>query len=132
MIPSGLAVQAARKAITNELASNDEFFFKRVEAGAPVSGTVKALSQYNVGDLPENAAWELIEGPFVVQDSVTAELTTGVYVNVDNPTAPGAVYAKWEGEIVELGSVYQYDPADFVKTVPAIKEWQTSVPGNVS
>ena len=118
----------ARKAITNEMASNDEFFFKRVEAGAPVSGTVKALSQYNVGDLPENAAWELIEEPFVDQDPNTGELTTGVYVNVDNPTAPGAVYAKWEGEIVELGSVYQYDPADFVKTVPAVKEWQTSVP----
>ena len=119
----------ARKAITNELASNDEFFFKRVEAGTSVTGTVKALSQYNVGNLPENASWDLIEGPFVNQNADTGELITGVYVNVDNPTAPGAVHAKWEGEIVELGNVYQYDPADFVKTVPAVKEWQTTVPG---
>ena len=118
-----------RKTITNLMASNDEFFFKQVEAGAPVTGTVKALSQYNVGDLPEQAQWERIEGPSVVQNSATAELTTGVYVNVDNPTAPGAVYAKWEGEIVELGSVYQYDPADFVKTVPAVKAWHTTVSG---
>jgi len=118
-----------RKAITNLMASNDEFFFKQVEAGAPVTGTVKALSQYNVGNLPEEARWTRIIDPIVVQNHDTAELTTGVYVNVDNPTDPSAVYAKWEGEIVELGSVYQYDPADFVKTVPAVKGWQTTVPG---
>ncbi len=118
-----------RKSINNLMASNDEFFFKRVEAGAPLAGTVKALSQYNVGNLPDNAQWNLIDGPKVVQDSVTGHLTTGVYINVDNPTAPGAVYAAWEGEVVELGSVYQYDPADFVKTVPAVKKWQTTVPG---
>ena len=118
-----------RKPIDNLMASNDEFFFKRVEAGAPLAGTVKALSQYNVGNLPENAQWNLIDGPKVVQDSVTGHLTTGVYVNVDNPTAPGAVYAAWEGEVVELGSVYQYDPADFVKTIPAVKGWQATVPG---
>ena len=115
--------------ITDLMASNDEFFFKRVEAGTDVKGTVKALSSYTVGELPEKAQWELVEGPFVVQDPATAELTTGVYVNVDNPNAPGAVFAKWEGEVVELGSRYQYDPADFVKTVPARKEWQTSIPG---
>ena len=115
--------------ITDLMASNDEFFFKRVEAGTPVEGNVRALDKYTVGELPEEAQWERIEGPSVVQDSATAQLTTGVYVNVDNPTAPGAVYAKWEGEIVELGSVYQYDPADFVKTVPAVKEWRTTVSG---
>ncbi len=118
-----------RKTITNLMASNDEFFFKQIERGAEVVGTVKALDRYNVGELPEQAQWERIEGPSVVQNSATAELITGVYVNVNNPTAPGAVYAKWEGEIVELGSVYQYDPADFVKTVPAVKEWNTDISG---
>ena len=115
--------------ITDLMASNDEFFFKSVEAGTPVQGNVRALNKYTVGELPEEARWTRITDPIVDQNADTAELTTGVYVNVDNPTAPGAVYAKWEGEIVELGSVYQYDPADFVKTVPAVKEWHTTTSG---
>lgn len=115
--------------ITDLMASNDEFFFKSVEAGTPVQGNVRALNKYTVGELPEEARWTRITDPIVDQNPDTAELTTGVYVNVDNPTASGAVYAKWEGEIVELGSVYQYNPADFVKTVPAVKAWHTTTSG---
>ena len=119
--------------ITDSKASNDEFLFKRVEAGTSVDGKVKSLNFYDVGEMPAGANWDLIEGPFVNQNAVTAELTTGVYVNVDNPTAPGAVFAMWEGVNVtdETGSVYQYELSDFVKTVPAVKKWETSEPGQL-
>jgi hypothetical protein len=116
--------------ITDLTASNDEFFFKRVEAGTSVVGAVNNLDLYTVGDLPDNSRWELEEGPFVVQNNETAELTTGVYVNVDNPNEPGAVFARWEGEPVEIGAIYRYDLNDFVKEVPAVKgDWQTEEQG---
>lgn len=112
------------KEITNLMASNDEFFFKQVEKGAEVTGKVKTLNRYNVGELPEEAQWDLVEEPLAVINAATNQLTYGVYVNVDNPTAPGAVFARWDGEPVELGSQYQYRESDLVRTIPATQKFE--------
>jgi len=113
--------------ITDLDASNDEFFFTRAEADVEQAGQVKALDNYTVGELPEEAQWKLVEGPFEVRNTATKQLIYGVYVNVDNPTAPGAVFARWNGEPVELGSQYQYRESDLVATIPAVQKFEPVV-----
>ena len=110
--------------ITNLDASNDEFFFKRAEQGIEQKGQVKGLDKFTVGELPEDAKWELAEGPFVNRNIATNQLIYGVYVNVDNPTADGAVFARWNGEPVLLGSEYQYRESDLVEIIPAVQKFE--------
>lgn len=117
--------------VTDDKASNDEFLFKRANASVQISGKATRLDSYAIGQLPANATWDLAEGPKVEYNAATQQLIYGVFVNVDNPTAPGAVFARWNGVAVTVGSEYQYSSAqsDIVQTLPAEVKWSASVPG---
>jgi|TARA_R100000084_G_scaffold69201_2_gene30575 hypothetical protein len=122
--------------ITESKASNDEFKFKRVEQGTTVSGKVLAFDQESIGELPDGADWELVEGPEVDYDFVNNHLRTGVLVNVDNPGDIGAVYAAWRGTVLdtesnEFGSEFQYKLSDLVQQIPAETRFITEVPGRL-
>ena len=116
--------------LTEAKLSNEEFQFKGFGA---VEGRVTAFDTTAIGELPATAQWELAEGPFVDYNNVTEQLNYGVLVNVDNPNAPGAVFARWNGQAVEVGSQYQFSSAasDIVQTIPAVKEWKTTEPGRL-
>ena len=117
--------------VTDEKASNDEFKFKRVNQGVQISGKVFDLNSYAYGELPESAEWKLAEGPYADYRHDSEQLYYGVLVNVDNPTAAGAVFARWNGVAVEVGSEYKYSsaPSDIVLVVPAKLQWTASNPG---
>lgn len=111
--------------LSENTVSNDEFFFKRVEAGAPVSGRVEKLSHDNMGILPDSVRWDLISGPKLERDPATGELITGVEIEVNDPTQ---IEARWEGRLLdnelELDVAYQYDRSDFT-TVAATQKFSS-------
>ena len=110
-----------RRKITNTKATNTEFLFTRATEDVTVTGRVLDLNKYTLGELPPGAGWQFTGDSRADYDEKTGVLRYGVFVNVDNPTAPGAVYARWDGRAVELGAEYQYDnaPSDIVATLPA-------------
>ena len=109
--------------LTENTVSNDEFYFKRVEAGAPVTGRVQKLSHTNMGVLPDAVRWQLVESPKLERDAATGELITGVEIQVNDTSQ---IEARWEGRLLdnrlELGNAYQYDPTDFT-TVAATQKF---------
>ncbi len=117
--------------VTDDKASNEEFLFKRANQTIQVTGKVTRLDSTAIGQLPATAVWKPAEGPFVQYDKDARQLTTGVLVNVDNPNAPGAVFARWNGQTVQIGSEYQFSsaPSDVVQVVPAELQWTTSNSG---
>ncbi len=119
-----------QRKITNAKATNKEFLFRRATEDITVTGTVLDLDKFSQGALPPGAAWQFTGEKFVDFNHETRQLKYGVFVNVDNPNAPGAVYARWDGGAVELGSEYQYDaaPSDIVLTLPAIKKFNVVEP----
>jgi hypothetical protein len=119
-----------RRNITNAKVTNKEFLFRRVEENTTVTGKVLNLNKFSQGSLPPGAAWKFTNESRAEFNQETGELEYGVFVNVDNPTAPGAKFARWAGQTVELGSQYQYDaaPSDIVDTFPAIKEFRVVEP----
>ena len=113
--------------LSENTVSNDEFYFKRVEAGAPVSGRVEKLSHDNMGILPDSVRWDLVNGPKSERDPATGELITGVEVEVNDPTQ---IEARWEGTLLdndnELGLTYQYSLSDLVETIAATQKFRST------
>ena len=113
--------------LSEDTVSNDEFYFKRVEAGAPVTGRVDELSHDNMGILPDSVRWDLVDGPKLERDSATGELITGVEIEVNDPTQ---IEARWEGRILdnndELGVAYQFNSVtDLVETLAATQKFRS-------
>ncbi len=102
----------------------------RATEDVTVTGRVLDLDKYTLGELPPGAGWQFTGDSRADYDEKTGVLRYGVFVNVDNPTAPGAVYARWDSRAVELGSEYQYDnaPSDIVATLPAVSTFNVVEP----
>jgi len=116
--------------ITDGTTTNEEFLFKRALQDRTITGRVLNLDRFSQGELPAGAGWKDVNDSRVDYDPVNRQLKYGVFVNVDNPTAPGAVVARWDGVDVAIGAQYRYSDAssDIVATLPALNDFRTLEP----